>query len=159
MCEARVNALWRHVGSLAITFAQRVHDCFTSRCEPFASYGSTRFKEAIDMARGILITLIAVLLLGGVAGVAYEAGAAAGAAAGATGLAAHPYFWHAFGFGLFPLFGFLFPLLFIFLIFAMVRALSWGGRGHGYARGWGGRRMLDEWHREAHERGTGKGES
>ena len=123
------------------------------------------------MARGIFVTFTLVLLLGVVAGVAYQVGAsvayqagavaggATGTAAAATGVAAYPYFWPAFGFGLFPFFGFLFPLLFIFLIFGMVRAVFGSGHGHGYARGWGGPRMFDEWHREAHERGTGKGES
>ncbi len=120
------------------------------------------------MARGIFITLIAVLLLGGVAGVAYEVGAQVGAAAagaavgtaGATTAAVvHPYFWHPFAFGLFPLFGMLIPFLFILMIFAMVASVFRGARGHGYARGWGGPRMFDEWHREAHERGTGKAES
>jgi hypothetical protein len=117
--------------------------------------------------RGILIAILAVLLLGGIAGVAYQAGVAAGAAAtgaaGTAAVAAYPYMWHPFAFG-FGFFGFLFPLLFIFLIFGLVRAAFWGGRGYGYGMHRGGPRMFDEWHKEAHEHGTsgstgGKAES
>lgn len=103
--------------------------------------------------RGFLVAILAILLFGGVAGVAYEAGlAAAGAGAPGAVVPAYPYYWHPgfFGFGFF---GFLFPLLFLFLIFGLVRAaFGWGGRG-GYGRYWGGGpRMFDEWHRELHER-------
>lgn len=105
------------------------------------------------MAKGILITLLAVLILGGIAGIAYQAGlAAAGTAAGAAGTAAaaYPYMWHPWGFG-FGFFGFLFPLLFLFLIFGLISAAFRGGRGHHY---WDRSRMFDEWHKEAHERGA-----
>lgn len=119
------------------------------------------------MARGIFITLFAVLLLGAVAGaayqvgatVAYQAGATAGTAAGTAAGAAYPYMWHPFAIGFFPFFSLLFPIFFLFLMFGILRAIFGGGRGHGYGRGWGGPRMMDEWHREAHERGIGKGES
>jgi hypothetical protein len=107
------------------------------------------------MARGFVIALLAVLILGGVAGIAYQAGAAA-SAAGTAPIAMHPYFWGPFfGFGFF---GFLFPLLFLFLIFGLVRAAFWGG--HSHWDGYGGRRrMLEEWHREMHERqGSGTSE-
>jgi hypothetical protein len=105
--------------------------------------------------KGFTIALIAILLFGGVAAVAYQAGIAAGAATAAGGAAAvtaYPYLWHPgfFGFGFF---GFLFPLLFLFLIFGLARAAFGGPRwygGYGY-RG-GGPRMFDEWHREMHER-------
>ncbi len=103
--------------------------------------------------RGIFIAIVAILLIGGVAEVAYQAGVAAGAAAGAAGtaVAAYPYYGHPFGFG-FGFFGLLFPLLFLFLIFGLGRALFWSGpRWGGYGRG-GGPRMLDEWHHEMHER-------
>ena len=102
--------------------------------------------------RGIFAAILALLVFGAVAGVAYEAGlAAAGAGAAAVAPAAYPYYWHPgfFGFGFF---GFLFPLLFLFLIFGLARAAFGGHRwGNGYGR-WGGPRMLDEWHRELHER-------
>ena len=109
--------------------------------------------EVIDMARSIAIGLLALLLLGGVAGFAYEAGIAAGTAAGAAGTgvaAAHPYVSHPFAFGLLPFLGLLVPLLFLFLIVGLGRALFYGARGPDH--GWSGRsRMLDEWHRSAHE--------
>jgi hypothetical protein len=99
--------------------------------------------------RGFLFAIVALLLFGGVAGIAYQAGAASVAGAGAAA-AGYPYYWHPFFFG-FPFFGLLFPLLFFFLIFGLARALFWGG----YGRPWGGRgdrrRMLEEWHREMHE--------
>ncbi len=111
------------------------------------------------MTRAILITILAVLVLGAIAGAAYQVGvsvgAAAAGAAGVPAVAAYPYLWHPIGFGFFPFFGLLFPLLFILLIVGLVRAFSWGGRGPGYGKHWGGPRMFDEWHREAHERGTG----
>lgn len=109
------------------------------------------------MTRAIIAFLIGVLILGTVGGVAFQIGVAAGAAAtgtaGASAVAAYPYAWHAIGFGFFPFFGFLFPLLFLFLIFGAMRA-AFGG-GHGYGRYRNGPRMFEEWHREAHERGTG----
>ncbi len=98
--------------------------------------------------RGFVIAILALLLFGAVAGVAYEAGLAAAGAGAAGAAAAYPY-WHP-GFFFFP-FGFLFPLLFLFLIFGLARAAFGGHRWGGYGR-WGGPRMLDEWHRELHER-------
>ena len=112
--------------------------------------------------KGFAIAILAVLLFGGVAGVAYEMGlAAAGAGAPGAAAGAYPYYWHPgfFGFGFF---GFLFPLFFLFLIFGLMRAAFGGGRWGGYGRHWGGGpRMIDEWHRELHEReksGTEKAE-
>jgi len=108
--------------------------------------------------RGLVITLIAFLILGAVAGVAFQMGAAMGAAtAGAAGAsAAAPYLWHGLGLGFFPLFGLIFPLLFLFLIMAAAAA-AFSGRRHGHTS-WGGPRMFEEWHRQAHERGPGKAE-
>ncbi len=114
-------------------------------------------SEVIHMARGFLAAILAVVLFGAVAGIAYQAGlaaAGAGAAAVAPAAGAYPYYWHPF----FGFFGFLFPLFFIFLLFGLGRALFWGGhRGH-----WGGyderRRMIEQMHKEMHERpasGTG----
>ena len=106
---------------------------------------------------------ILVLVLGGlVAAGAYEAGLqsavqvvvpAAGAApavAPAVAYYGHPYGW---GFGFFP-FGFLFPILGIFLFFALMRALVGGGRGYGH-RGWyaddhGVPGRFEDWHTRAH---------
>lgn len=60
---------------------------------------------------------------------------------------AYWYPWH-FGFGFL---GLLFPLLFFFLIFGLVRAAFWGGP---YRHGaWSDRRAhLEELHRELHQR-------
>ena len=106
---------------------------------------------------------ILVLVLGGaIAAGAYEAGLqsavqvvvpAAGAApavAPAVAYYGHPYGW---GYGFFP-FGFLFPILGIFLFFALMRALVGGGGGH--HRGWYGNGehgvpgRFEEWHTRAH---------
>lgn len=112
------------------------------------------------MARGFFIAFAVFLHLGVVAGVGYQVGATVATTAGATAAAAGaPYFWNTFAFGSFPFFGFLLPFLFIFMIFAMAASAFRGARGHAYGRGWGGPRMFEEWHREAHERGAGKGES
>lgn len=61
--------------------------------------------------------------------------------------------------GGFSPFGFLFPLLFFFLIFGLFRSMWWGGRGWrsgppGAGHGpW--ERHLDEWHRDTHARSEG----
>jgi hypothetical protein len=68
--------------------------------------------------------------------------------AGAAPVAYYGYpYWH-FGFGFF---GFLFPLLFFFLFFGLLRAAFWGGRGWkgGYGHG-DHRSRLEELHRELH---------
>lgn len=50
---------------------------------------------------------------------------------------------------------FLFPLLFVFLIFGLAAAAFGRHRsGGGNGMRWGGPRMWDEWHRELHERDT-----
>jgi hypothetical protein len=66
--------------------------------------------------------------------------------------AVYPYFWHPFGFFGFGFLGLLFPLLFLFLIFGLVRAAWWGRGGYGGGRWYGGdrRAMLEQWHREMH---------
>lgn len=98
------------------------------------------------MARGFALAIGVVLVLGGVAAVAYQAGVAAAGAAGSTVATAYPYMWHPFfGFGFL---GFLFPLFFLFLVFGLARAAFGGGWGHHDGR----RRMLEEWHHEMHER-------
>jgi hypothetical protein len=103
--------------------------------------------------RGFVIAILALVLFGAVGGIAYSMGlAAAGVPAAGAAPAMYPYYWHP-GFMGFGFFGFLFPLLFLFLIFGLARAAFGGSRWHGYGRGWGGGpRMLEEWHREYHER-------
>ncbi|MEP6638923.1 MAG: hypothetical protein ABJC39_06185 [Chloroflexota bacterium] len=91
------------------------------------------------------ILLIAVLAIGGgiVATSAYQAGLTTAlttaTASGATVVApvvppyGYGYGWHPdFGFGIF---GFLGTLVFVFIVFALLRMILWGGRAR---RGWGG---------------------
>ncbi len=90
----------------------------------------------------IAVTIGAVLVGAG----AYQAGLAQGVATAGQGVtAAVPYgYYHPFGFG-FGFLGLLFPVLFIFLLFAAFRGAR-GGRGH-----WRDRvGMLEDWHRQAH---------
>jgi hypothetical protein len=124
-----------------------------------------------------VVLAIGLLLIG--ASVAYQVGVNVGSqmvAQGAAPAAAVPYYGHPYGFGFgFGVFGFLGTLLFIFLIFAAIRAFAFaGGRGRGWGGpgrwggGWSGgpgggpsgfrgspwearaREAFDEWHREAH---------
>ena len=85
---------------------------------------------------GLVAGLILLSILGGIAVGVYNAGVSAGLAqAGAVGAgAAAPY---AYGWGFhsvlgFGLLGLLVPILFLFLIFGLIRAAMGGGR-----RGWG----------------------
>ena len=120
-----------------------------------------------------LIGLLLVALIAGGIGFAIGVGAqAAPAAVAPAGSTAVVYGWHWFGF---PFFGLIFGLLFLFLIFAIIRRLVWGGRGwHGYSqahgygygqghgsgpggRAWDGKsvppfadEMLRSWHSQAH---------
>src|SRR4030081_1028255 len=118
-------------------------------------------KELVMYARGLFIAILIVVLGGAIAVGAYDAGIAQGAAqvvlpatsgaAPAVAYYGHPYGW---GFGFFP-FGFLFPILGLFLFFALMRALIGGGRGYGH-RGWYGDTehgvpgRFEEWHKRAH---------
>jgi hypothetical protein len=133
------------------------------------------------------ILLIAVLAVGGgvIASAAYQAGlqTAVTTAAGGTGTTVVVpaygvgYGWHPFGFG-FGLFGFLGALLFLVIVFGLIRAIFFGGRHrHWGGAGWGpggpvgpggpgpgrpgGSRYdrweavlhqdFDAWHRDAHD--------
>ncbi len=89
--------------------------------------------------RGIgIVALIGVVLLALVAGgIGFGLGAAQVAPAAAGSVVYPAMGWHWFGFG-FPFFGLIFGLLFLFLIFGLIRRAIWGGRGwHGYGRGYG----------------------
>jgi uncharacterized membrane protein YgcG len=144
-------------------------------------------KENLYMSRVFAaILLIAVLVIGGgiIASTAYQAGLSTTiTTATASGAPVAPvvvppygygygygYGWHPFGFG-FGIFGFLATLFFLFIIFALIRAIFWRG-GHGRRGGWGsggwGRpggyghgpgnspwearahETFDDWHRRAH---------
>jgi hypothetical protein len=129
------------------------------------------------------ILLVAVLAIGGgiVATTAYQAGlSTAVTTAGASGAVVAPVVVPAYGYGYgfgwhpgFGLFGFLGALFFLFIVFALVRAIFWrggAGRRGGWGPGvWGGygpgqgpnghdhgpwesraNQAFDEWHRRAH---------
>lgn len=110
----------------------------------------------------VLVFLVAAL---GVGVYAYNMGVSQGLVESgklvvpATGVAPYPYyggpfFMRPFGFG-FGFLGCLFPLLFFFLIFSLVRGFFW--RGHMGWHGMNGRwengvpRRFEEWHEKAHE--------
>jgi hypothetical protein len=119
------------------------------------------------------ILLIAVLVVGGgiIATTAYQVGlsTAVTTATASSGTVATPvvvppygygygYGWHPFAFG-FGIFGFLGTLLFLFIIFGLIRALVFRG-GPGRRGGWGGRdhspwedrahETFERWHEGAH---------
>src|SRR5437762_8101224 len=98
------------------------------------------------------IGIILTLLIAAIVGVgAYQLGVSQGLATTGTAVAPAVYY-HPFFFGGF---GFLFPLLFIFLVFALIRG-AFGGWGRRYGGGWGGgyyqspRERLEELHKEMH---------
>jgi hypothetical protein len=99
--------------------------------------------------RVIVVATIAVVV--GIIG--YQIGLSQGLAtslpAGAAPVPYYGYYPHwGFGFGFL---GLLFPLFFLFLIFGLLRAAWWGGRGGYGGRGWGnGRQRIEELHRELH---------
>ena len=126
------------------------------------------------------ILLVAVLAIGGgiIANTAYQAGLST-AVTTATGsgatvvtpvvVPAYGYGWHAFGWG-FGIFGFFAALFFLFIVFALIRAIFWrggAGRHGGWGSSWSGydkgpnghgrspwesraHETFDEWHRRAH---------
>jgi hypothetical protein len=130
------------------------------------------------------ILLVTLLVIGGglIANTAYQAGlntaVTTAVADGGTVVAPVPaygwgygmgYGWHPFGFGI-GIFGLLFGLFFLFLIFGLIRAVFWGGRRGWGSGGWGGPGhhggdsrfernpwierfgpSFEEWHRHAHE--------
>ena len=99
---------------------------------------------------------IAVLILVGIIGlVGYQIGIAQNVAAQLpAGVAPVAYYGYPYHFG-FGFLGFLLPLFFLFLIFGLLRAAMFGGRGgwkggYGPGRHWGGYGRLEEIHRELH---------
>lgn len=126
--------------------------------------------------RVVISIVLFLLILGGAVALgwmAYNAGLAQGVTQStavqgsqAVGPATAPFYpvrfwagpWYGFGFG--PL-GCLFPLLFFFLLFALIRPLFWMGMGNHPFGGWrrhgpftdhpqGWQEMAEEWHRQAH---------
>jgi len=119
---------------------------------------------------GLILAILAVGLAGAIYQTGFVAGAAGGAAPAVVG-PAYGYGWGwgwGFGGGLFHLLGFIF---FVFLFFALLRALfgghrrGWGSGPRGWGQGWGpgdhgtqgpnqfgpwedrARQVHDEWHR------------
>jgi len=107
--------------------------------------------------RGIVGIVLVLLLAAGVAGIAYNAGIARGVAESGkitpppSGVTPYPYYGPFYGFHPFG-FGFLFPLLFFFIFFGLLKGLfwrPWGGYHGQYGKGVPP--MFEEWHRRAHE--------
>ncbi len=122
------------------------------------------------------ILLVAVLAIGGgiIATTAYQAGVSTAVTTASGSAAAVPVVVPAYGYGYgwgwhagFGFFGFLAGLFFLFIVFALIRAIFWrggpgrrggwgsGGWGYdGYSKGPGwetrGSQSFDEWHRRAH---------
>jgi hypothetical protein len=131
--------------------------------------------------RTVARILLIVVLVGaaiGIGATAYDAGVSSGLAQSGHvvvtpgGYPVAPYVGYGWGFGHgFGFFGFFGTLLFLFLVFALLRAAfggrrHWGGSQHGQPGGWRGadwrgspwesraREVHDEWHRGQ----TGSGE-
>jgi hypothetical protein len=120
----------------------------------------------------IAIGIVLVLALAaGVAGVvthAYNLGVAQGLAQsgkvpvpgpGVGPFPVYPYSPYGYPYGYYPFhgpfgfgfFGFLGPILFVFLVFALLRVLFWRGHGWGGHSARGVPQRFEEWHRRAHE--------
>jgi len=110
-----------------------------------------------------VVVLAIVLVLGGlgIASNAYHLGLVQGMAqegslvAPPAGAPPYGYYGPPFHYSAhFGFFGLLFPLLFLFLVFALVRGVVWRAHwGHGGHHGNGERGvppMFEEWHRRAH---------
>jgi hypothetical protein len=105
----------------------------------------------------IVIALLAVAAVVGVGFYGYRLGLAQVIATSGKVPAATPGFY-PYPFRGFHPFGFVFPLLFFFLLFGLGRRLFWGGWGG--PRGWrdgGSPTDLEKWHREAHEQMSRQG--
>lgn len=105
----------------------------------------------------IAVVLLLIVAFVAVGAYEYRLGVARGIAMSGKLPAAvpgvYPYpFW-----GFHP-FGFVFPLLFIFLIFGLTHRWLWGGRPwpHGWRSG-GSAAELEKWHRQAHQRMSQQG--
>ena len=107
------------------------------------------------------VAILVTLIIAAIVGVgAYQLGVAQGLATTGGGTAVAPaYYYHPF-FGGFGFLGLLFPLLFIFLIFGLLRSAFWGGWGRHYGT-WSSsyaddrRKRFEELHDELH-RGTSR---
>ena len=135
--------------------------------------------------RTIARVLLAIVVVGAAIGLgvtAYDAGVSAGLAQNGTvtvapGYPVGPYLGYGWGFGHgFGFFGFFGGLLFLFLLFGLIRAAfggghrrGWNGGGPGWSGGWRGpdgrtwedraRQVHDEWHRGRPDGGGGDSSS
>ena len=107
---------------------------------------------------GFFLILVAVGVVVGIGNEVYQAGIAQGIVDAGRYPAAAPVpvagygGWHGGGFNILGLF---FPLLFLFILFGLIRAAFWGGRGwghHRYGYGHGHGRWGSDWD----ERGAGE---
>jgi hypothetical protein len=108
----------------------------------------------------IVLALVAVAVAVGIGTQLYQAGVARGLAESGQitprpeGVPPYgyyrPYGYHPFGFG-FGFFGFLFPLLFFFLIFSLFKGFFWRPWGWYGPSKYGVPPAVEEWHRKAHE--------
>jgi hypothetical protein len=106
-----------------------------------------------------LFGALAVLVIALVAGaIGYSLGIGANIATNGTAVAPVVYPFFGWGFGLFHIFGFIFFLILLFVIFGAIRRAAFGahqrGYGHGYGPGgwWrsGADDAFERWHRRAH---------
>lgn len=128
----------------------------------------------------ILFAIILIAALVGIGFSIYNTGVAQGMAASGKlpvlpnqGIAPYPYYapfypHFGWGFGFFP-FGFIIPILFFFLFFALLRGLffrgmmyrGWGRMGSGGPNGENWPKdvppMVEEWHRKMHESSSESG--
>ena len=129
-------------------------------------------RSAWRIALGVLVVLVIAAGILALGWMVYSAGVAQGAAQSGAAVtpegavpffAYRPYFFHPYRFG-FGFLGCLVPLFLVFLVFALIRPMMWGGwmgpghrpgmhghfRGEGLRQRWG--EMAEEWHRQAHAR-------
>ena len=102
------------------------------------------------IAMVVALVVVAVALAAVIGTTAYQAGLARGLADAGNSSGPRPYygpFWYP------RPFAFLFPLLGLFVVLALVRGLFWRGWCAGGRGSWrsGVPPMFEEWHRRAHE--------
>ena len=103
----------------------------------------------------VSIVLMVLFVLAAIAAVGiyeYRAGVAQGMTMSAKLPAAGPGWPYPYWYGRFPPFGFIFPLLLIFLFLVLARGIFWLGRWNGFGHaGCDRQARFDEWHRKAHQ--------
>lgn len=104
------------------------------------------------MNRSLAVSIFTVIVILIVGAAAYQVGVGQGLAMTAQpAVEGARYAYHpGWGFGFFPVLGLLFPILFLFLIFGLVRA-AFGGPRWGNGGPWMDRRtMAEQWHKQMH---------